>query len=118
MTTRLFAIIVSMLAVSVASGQTAEEKRPEPPPIRAEDWVSAWKMAQESCPEATTLGLSFVDRSGPTLRDTRIFDCVDIKAAGQLLVITVKGNKEAGDSVKIVRGSDMVRIEIARGEAN
>lgn len=106
--------IVLLLLTAGVSAQAEDEKKPAPPIIHADDWVSAWKTARESCPDATVLSLYFVDRSGPTLKDAKIFDCVDMKAAGELLVIVMKGPSGAGESVKIVRAGDMVRIEITK----
>ncbi len=60
------------------------------------------------------MNIYFVDRSGPTIRDVKVFDCVDMKAVGELLVIVIKRAADAVESVQIVRASDMVRIEVTR----
>ncbi len=111
---RLFGIVLVMLATTMAPGWAEEEKCPKKPAIHAEDWVSAWKMAKESCPDADTISLFFADRSGPTLRNIKVFGCLDIKAAGELLVITTAVSGEVRESVKIVRAADVIRIELAK----
>ena len=107
-------LILLVFTMSIMPGWAEKEHKPQRPVIHAGDWVSAWKAARGSCPEATSLNVYFIDRSGPTLRDAKVFDCVDMKAVGELLVIVVKLAAAADESVQIVRGCDVIRIEVTR----
>ena len=86
-------------------------------PVRATDWVSAWQAAKEGCPEANTLALQIADRSGPEIRGVKIFECVDLKASGELLVIRIKKGDRQDDTVMILRAADLIRIEVSRRPA-
>jgi len=84
------------------------------PPIRAEDWVNAWQMAKQTCTNANSLAIQLVDRSGPSFQTLKVFECVDLKASGELLIITVKKTDKQEESVIIIRSSDMLRIEVTK----
>ena len=84
------------------------------PPVRAEDWVNAWQAAKEACANADTLTVQLADRSGPSLQGLKVFECVDLKSSGELLIIKVKKADKQTESVLIIRASDMLRIEIAQ----
>jgi len=83
-------------------------------PVRAEDWVNAWQMAKQTCTNANSLAIQLVDRSGPSFQTLKVFECVDLKASGELLVITVKKADKQEESVIIIRSSDMLRIEVTK----
>ena len=84
------------------------------PPVRAEDWVNAWQMARQACTNANSLTIQMVDRSGPSLQSLKVFECVDLKASGELLIITVNKADKQEESVIIIRSSDMLRIEVTK----
>ncbi len=121
----LTAIIMLIASVSCVS---AQEKSPgggmpcppdikmqkPQPPVRAEDWVNAWQMAKQTCTNANSLAIQLVDRSGPSFQTLNVFECVDLKASGELLIITVKIADKQEESVVIIRSSDMLRIEVSK----
>lgn len=82
--------------------------------IHATDWVNAWQMAKQACSNANSLAIQLVDRSGPSFQTLKIFECVDLKASGELLIITVKKSDKQEESVIIIRSSDMLRIEVTK----
>jgi len=84
------------------------------PVIRAADWVDAWQTAKQACPTANSIAIQLVDRSGPSFQTMKVFECVDLKASGELLIITVKKADKQEESVIIIRSSDMLRIEVAK----
>jgi hypothetical protein len=92
----------------------SEDKPIAPPPSlpQAANWVAAWHAAKEACPEASGMKIYYNDRSGPTLESLKVFECVDMKARGELLVITIKQPGQKEESVAIVRAGDVVRIEV------
>ena len=110
--------ILILFLFTLAGGLAcAKEEKPETPIIHAGDWVSAWKTARESCPDATSINMFFIDRAGPRINAEKIFECVDIKALGELLVIIVASHpSKTGKSVEIVRACDVVRIEVQKSE--
>ena len=122
--------VVFILVISFCSSQSisAQEKSPGgnscPCPaeckmfkgavIRAADWVNAWQSAKEACTNANGLAIQLVDRSGPSFQAMKVFECVDLKASGELLIITVKKADKQEESVIIIRSSDMLRIEVTK----
>jgi len=114
MITKSCAAILIAFVICLSAAQAGDELCPKRPVVKAEEWVAAWKIAGEACPEATALSFHFVDRSGPTLRDAKIFNSVDIIAAGELLVIVAREAEGKGESVTIVRAVDMIRLEITK----
>lgn len=86
-------------------------------PVRAVDWVNAWQIAKAACTNANALTIQLVDRSGPTLQSLPIFECVDLRTSGELLVISLKKTDGREESVMIVRAADLLRIEVARRAA-
>ena len=106
-----------IFTICIISGWAEDEKKPVPPPIiHADDWVKAWETALKICPAATAISMFFVDRAGPRINAEKIFECVEIKAVGELLVIVVKHPDSADESVEIVRARDVVRIEVQKSE--
>lgn len=83
-------------------------------PVTAADWVAAWQAAQAACPTATSVRLTFRDRMGPALKDIAVFDCVTMKACGELLVLAVKNTDKTETGAEIVRAMDIVRIEFGQ----
>ena len=104
-----------MIQTAAIPGKPDEEKKPEPPPVlRAADWVAAWQAAKAACPQASGIKLIYNVRSGPNLEALKVFECVDMKAHGELLAITIKQSWQNEESVIIVRASDMIRIEVSK----
>lgn len=104
-----------MIQTAVVPVKSEDEKKPAPPTaIRAADWVAAWQAAKEACPEASGMKIYYQDRSGPTLESLKVFECVDLKARGELLVITIKQPGQKEESVAIVRAGDVVRIDVSK----
>lgn len=104
-----------MIQTAVAPCKPDEERKPVPPPaLRAADWVAAWQAAKETCPQASRIKLFYQGRSGPNLEALKVFECVDLQAHGELLVITIKQPGQNEESVAIIRAIDMVRIEISK----
>lgn len=105
-----------MIQTAVVPAKSEDEKKPitPPPPLRAGDWVAAWQAAKEACPEASGMKIYYNDRSGPTLEALKVFECVDMKARGELLVITIKQPGQSEESVAIVRAIDVVRIDVSK----
>lgn len=121
----LTAIIMLIASVSCVSAQDklpgggscpcpSECKMVKGAVIRAADWVTAWQMARQACTNANSLAIQLVDRSGPSFQTLKVFECVDLKASGELLVITVKKADKHEESVIIIRSSDMLRIEVTK----
>lgn len=103
------------IQTTAVPGKPDEERKPSPlPALCAADWVAAWQTAKAACPQASGIKLFYQGRSGPNLESVKVFECVDIKAHGELLVITIKQQKQDEESVAIVRASDMIRIEIVK----
>lgn len=104
-----------MIQTAVVPGKSDDDKPMAPPPVlRAADWIAAWQAARETCPEASGMTIYYNDRSGPTLDSMRVFECVDMRARGELLIITIKQPGQKEESVAIVRASDVVRIDVRK----
>ncbi len=105
-----------MIQTAVVPGKSADEQKPiaPPPPLRAGDWVAAWQAAREACPAASGMKIYYHDRSGPAPESLKVFAGVDMKARGELLVITIKEPGEKEESVAIVRASDIARIDVSK----
>lgn len=86
--------------------------------VHAADWAEAWQAAKEGCPEANAVTLQIVDRSGPEIRGVKIFECVDLKTAGELLVIRIRKGDKQDEAVMIIRAVDLIRIEVSRRPAS
>lgn len=108
-----------MIQAAVVPVKSDDDKKPiaPPPVLRAADWIAAWQAAREACPEASGMTIYYNDRSGPTLESIKVFECVDMKARGELLVITIKQPGQKEESVAIVRASDVVRIDVRKPSA-
>ena len=108
-----------MIQAAVVPAKSAADTKPiaPPPALRAADWIAAWQAAREACPEASGMTIYYNDRSGPTLESIKVFECVDMKARGELLVITIKQPGQKEESVAIVRASDVVRIDVRKPSA-
>lgn len=104
----------SMVAViPVATGEKEVNLMP-PSELRACDWVAAWQAAREACPEAQDIRIYFKDRPSSSIHSTNIFECVDIKARGQILVITARKTDKTEESVVLVPASEVLRLEVVK----
>ncbi len=106
-------VMIQTAVVPVKSDDGTKPIAP-PPALRAADWIAAWQAAREACPQASGMTIYYNDRSGPTLESIKVFECVDMKARGELLVITIKQPGQKEESVAIVRASDVVRIDVRK----
>ena len=85
--------------------------------LRAGDWVAAWQAAREACPDAQDIRIYFKDRPGTSIKAPNLFECVDIKARGQVLLITVRKTDKTEESVILVPASEVLRLEIVKRPA-
>jgi len=85
--------------------------------LRAGDWVAAWQAAREACPDAQDIRIYFKDRPGTSIKAPNLFECMDIKARGQILVITVRKTDKTEESVILVPASEVLRLEIVKRPA-
>ena len=86
--------------------------------LRACDWVAAWQAAREACPEAQHIRIYLKDRPTSSICTGNIFECVDIKARGQILIITVRKTDKTEESVILVPASEVLRLEIVKKPAS
>ena len=86
--------------------------------LRACDWVAAWQAAREACPEAQHIRIYLKDRPTSSISTGNIFECVDIKARGQILIITVRKTDKTEESVILVPASEVLRLEIVKKPAS
>ena len=85
--------------------------------LRAGDWVAAWQAAREACPDAQEIRIYFKDRPGANLKAPNLFECMDIKARGQVLIITVRKTDKTEESIVLVPASEVLRLEIVKRSA-
>ena len=88
------------------------------PVIKAADWVNAWQLTKESCANANSLTIQLIDRSGPSFQAIKVFECVELKSSGELLIIKVKRTEKQEEMVLIIRANDMLRIEVTKRPFN
>jgi len=104
-----------MVQTAAIPGKPDKSREPAPPPaLCAADWVMAWQAAKAACPQASRIKIFYQGRSDSSLEAVKVFECVDMEAHGELLVITIKQPKQKEESVSIVRAIDMVRIEVIK----
>ena len=104
----------SMIAViPVQTGEKDVNLMP-PSELRACDWVAAWQAAREACPEAQHIRIYLKDRPTSSISTGNIFECVDIKARGQVLIITVRKTDKTEESVILVPATEVLRLEIVK----
>ena len=133
MKTRLSGLLLSILAaaamasaddvrksmIAVIPVQTGDKDTTllPPPELRAVDWVTAWQAAREACPEAQEIRIFLKDRPVTGIKAPDLFECVDIKARGQVLIITVRKTDKTEESVILVPAGDVIRLEIVKKPA-
>ena len=85
--------------------------------LRACDWVAAWQAAREACPDAQEIRIFFKDRPGTSIKAPNLFECMDIKARGQVLIITVRETDKTDEFIVLVPASEVLRLEIVKRPA-
>ena len=85
--------------------------------LRACDWVAAWQAAREACPDAQDIRIYFKDRPGTSIKAPNLFECMDIKARGQVLLITVRKTDKTEESIILVPAGEVLRLEIVKRSA-
>ena len=108
----------SMIAVVPVQTGDKDVNLMPPTELRACDWVAAWQAARESCPDAQHIRIFIKDRPASSICTGNIFECVDIKARGQILVITVRKTDKTEESVVLVPASEVLRLEIVKKPAS
>ncbi len=106
-----------MIQTAVLPAKTEEKPIAPPPPRCAADWVAAWEAAQKACPEGTRVKIYVADRPGLALESPMVFECVALKARGELLVLTCKPPGQKDETVTILRAGDLVRMDVAKPAA-
>ncbi len=104
----------SMIAVLPVKTGDKEINLMPPAELRACDWVAAWQAARENCPDAQDIRIYFKDRPGTSIKAANIYECMDIKARGQVLLITVRKTDKTEESIIIVPASEILRLEIVK----
>ena len=108
----------SMIAViPVQTGEKDVNLMP-PSELRACDWVAAWQAAREACPDAQDIRIYFKDRPGTSIKAPNLFECTDIKARGQVLIITVRKTDKTEESIILVPAGEVLRLEIVKKPAS
>ena len=108
----------SMIAVIPVQTGDKDVNLMPPSELRACDWVAAWQAAREACPDAQNIRIYFKDRPGTSIKTPRLFECMDIKARGQVLLITVRKTDKKEESVILVPASEVLRLEIVKKPAS
>ena len=104
-----------MIQTAVVPAKSADDKPMAPPPPRcAADWVAAWQAAKEVCPEGAVMKVYYSDRPGSTPEALKVFECLGLKARGELLVLTCRQPGQKEESATIIRAGDVVRIEVGK----
>jgi hypothetical protein len=107
----------SMIAVIPVQTGDKDVNLMPPSELRACDWVAAWQAAREACPDAQDIRIYFKDRPGTNIKAPNLFECMDIKARGQVLLITVRKTDKTEESVILVPASEVLRLEIVKRPA-
>ena len=108
----------SMIAVIPVQTDNKDVNLMPPSELRACDWVAAWQAARDACPDAQNIRIYFKDRPGTSIKAPNLFECMDIKARGQVLLITVRKTDKTEESVIIVPASEVLRLEIVKKPAS
>ncbi|MCX6991581.1 MAG: hypothetical protein NT011_00370 [Kiritimatiellaeota bacterium] len=108
----------SMIAVIPVQTGDKDVNLMPPSELRACDWVAAWQAAREACPDAQDIRIYFKDRPGTSIKAPNLLECVDIKARGQVLIITVRKTDKTEESVILVPASEVLRLEIMKKPAS
>ncbi|MFH1475911.1 MAG: hypothetical protein ABIH24_00240 [Verrucomicrobiota bacterium] len=107
----------SMIAVVPVQTDEKDVNLMPPTELRACDWVAAWQAAREACPDAREIHIHLKDRPVNRIKSPDVFECVDIKARGQILIITVRKTDQTEESVILVPAGEVLRLEIVKRPA-
>ncbi len=107
---------VNKSMIAVIPVESGDKKSPlaQPTELRAGDWVAAWQAARQAASEAHEVRIYFKDRPTAGMQGTNLFQCMDIKARGQILVITSRKTDKTEESVILVPATEVLRIEIVK----
>jgi len=108
----------SMIAVIPVQTGDKDVNLMPPTELRACDWVAAWQAAREACPDAQDIRIYFKDRPSSNIHTSNLFECMDIKARGQVLIITVRKTDKTEESIILVPASEVLRLEIVKKPAS
>ena len=108
----------SMIAIIPVQTDNKDVNLMPPSELRACDWVAAWQAARDACPDAQNIRIYFKDRPGTSIKAPNLFECMDIKARGQVLLITVRKTDKKEESVIIVPANEVLRLEIVKKPAS
>jgi hypothetical protein len=100
------------IQTAVVPVKTDDPKPIAPPPRGAADWVAAWQAAKEMGPADARIKVFYADAPGNAAAVLKTFECREIKARGELLILAVKAAADQEPAVLILRAGDVVRIEI------
>ena len=108
----------SMIAIIPVQTGDKDTNLMPPSELRACDWVAAWQAAREACPDAQEIRIFLKDRPGTSIKAPDLFECMDIKARGQVLIITVRKTEKKEESVILVPAGKVLRLEIVKKPAS
>ena len=108
----------SMIAIIPVQTGDKDVNLMPPSELRACDWVAAWQAAREACPDVQEIRIFLKDRPGTSIKAPDLFECMDIKARGQVLLITVRKTDKTEESVILVPASEVLRLEIVKKPAS
>lgn len=107
---------VKKTMIAVMPGTTGDKEVSLMPPQepRACDWVAAWQTIREACPDAADIRIFLKERPGSSVTAADFYECTDIRARGQLLLITIRKKDHTQESVLIVPAGEVLRLEIVK----
>jgi len=108
----------SMIAVIPVKTGEKDISLVPPAELRAGDWVAAWQAAREACPDAQGIRIYLKDRPNANIDAESLFECVDIKARGQVLLITIRKTDKTEEAIILVPASEVLRLEISKRPAS
>ena len=108
----------SMIAIVPVQTEKKHVNLLPPTELRACDWVAAWQAAREACPDAHEIRIYIKDRPSSNIQASNLFKCVDIKARGQVLLITARKTDTTEESVILVPAGEVLRLEIVKKPAS
>ncbi len=110
---------VNKSMIAIMPVETSEKKSPlaQPTELRAGDWVAAWQAARQACSDAQEVRIYFKDRPTSGMQGVNLFKCMDIKARGQVLVITSRKTDKTEESIILVPATEVLRLELVKKTA-
>ncbi len=104
----------SMIAIMPVESNDKKSPLAQPSELRAGDWVAAWQAAREACSSAQEVRIYFADRPTSGMQAVNLFQCLDIKARGQVLIIKSRKTDKTEESVILAPATEVLRIEIVK----